>query len=162
MEGERIEERFCVQLNKLIGDKTDPERIAVGIVEDTVKQVAVESDDKIYMVDIDFYTEEREEHALFDVVLPVAAFAEMDASIVNFDMRLQRCRRSIEPPGEARSEVALLAELLGRLEATSVPGTASEVFSLMASEIPPLEGLDYAQLSPLGVNLQGSEVTSVT
>jgi NADH-quinone oxidoreductase subunit G len=105
--------------------------------------------------------EEREEHALFDVVLPVAAFTEMDATIVNFEPRLQRVRRAVAPPGEALADYQLLAALIGRLQEAGVPDTASGVFALLAAELPVFQGLSYGQLDPMGVLLDSSEVTPV-
>ena len=41
---------------------------------------------------------------LADVVLPVASFAEKDGTFSNTERRVQRIRKAIEPPGEAKSD----------------------------------------------------------
>ncbi|HTT85695.1 MAG TPA: NADH-quinone oxidoreductase subunit NuoG [Rhizomicrobium sp.] len=46
-----------------------------------------------------------------DVVLPGAAYTEKDGIYVNFEGRVQRCRRATFPPGEAREDWAVLRAL---------------------------------------------------
>jgi formate dehydrogenase alpha subunit len=50
-----------------------------------------------------------------DVLLPGAAWAEKDGSFTNTERRVQRVRQAIEPPGEARPDWAIVAELAERL-----------------------------------------------
>jgi NADH-quinone oxidoreductase subunit G len=49
------------------------------------------------------------------VALPIPTYAELDGTFVNFEGRLQRFRRALNPLGEARALPALLADLAGRL-----------------------------------------------
>ena len=52
-----------------------------------------------------------------DVVLPGAAYTEKDATYVNTEGRVQRARRAVFPPGDAREDwkiVRALSEALGR------------------------------------------------
>ncbi|MBT5037043.1 MAG: NADH-quinone oxidoreductase subunit G [Rhodospirillaceae bacterium] len=54
--------------------------------------------------------------AAADVVLPGAAYTEKDATYVNLEGRVQRTRRAIFPPGEAREDWTILrafSEVLG-------------------------------------------------
>ena len=53
--------------------------------------------------------------ALADVVLPAASFAEKDGTFTSTERRVQRVRRAVPPPGEARPEVEVAAALLRRL-----------------------------------------------
>jgi assimilatory nitrate reductase catalytic subunit len=57
---------------------------------------------------------------LADVVLPVTQWAEEEGTMTNLEGRVLRRRRAIDPPEEARSELDILADLAGRLDA---PGT---------------------------------------
>ena len=50
-----------------------------------------------------------------DVVLPGAAYTEKDATYVNTEGRVQRGRRAVFPPGEAREDWAILRALSGAL-----------------------------------------------
>ncbi|MEN5074761.1 molybdopterin oxidoreductase family protein [Isoptericola cucumis] len=61
---------------------------------------------------------------LADVVLPTTQWAEEEGTMTNLEGRLLRRRRAVEAPGEARSELWILAELARRLGAGHVPGDA--------------------------------------
>ncbi len=49
-----------------------------------------------------------------DVVLPAASFAEKDGTFTNSDRRIQRVRKAIDPPGQARADWEIVAELARR------------------------------------------------
>jgi formate dehydrogenase alpha subunit len=49
-----------------------------------------------------------------DVVLPAASFAEKDGTFTNSDRRIQRVRKAIEPPGQARADWEIVADLARR------------------------------------------------
>jgi assimilatory nitrate reductase catalytic subunit len=55
--------------------------------------------------------------ALADVVLPTAQWAEEDGTLTNLEGRVIRRRRLSEPPTGVRTDLAVLAELSGRLGA---------------------------------------------
>jgi assimilatory nitrate reductase catalytic subunit len=57
---------------------------------------------------------------LADVVLPVTQWAEEEGTMTNLEGRVLRRRKAVEPPGEARSELDVLADLAALLGA---PGT---------------------------------------
>lgn len=70
---------------------------------------------------------------LADVVLPVTQWAEEDGTMTNLEGRILRRRRVVEAPGQARSELWIVAELARRLGATARFATeASEVFDELA------------------------------
>jgi formate dehydrogenase alpha subunit len=49
-----------------------------------------------------------------DVVLPAASFAEKDGTFTNSDRRIQRVRKAIDPPGQARADWEIVADLARR------------------------------------------------
>lgn len=49
-----------------------------------------------------------------DVILPAAAFAEKDGTFTNSDRRIQRVRRAIPAPGEARADWEIVSEVARR------------------------------------------------
>jgi formate dehydrogenase alpha subunit len=49
-----------------------------------------------------------------DVILPAAAFAEKDGTFTNSDRRIQRVRRAIPAPGEARADWEIVTEVARR------------------------------------------------
>ncbi len=53
---------------------------------------------------------------LADVVLPASAsFCESEGTVTNSERRVQRVRRSMRPPGSARDDIAILADLARRM-----------------------------------------------
>ena len=50
-----------------------------------------------------------------DVLLPAAAWAEKDGTFTNTERRVQRVREAVDPPGEARPDWAIVAELAARM-----------------------------------------------
>ncbi|MEK7820455.1 MAG: NADH-quinone oxidoreductase subunit NuoG, partial [Pseudomonadota bacterium] len=77
-----------------------------------------------------------------DVVLPSAAYTEKDATYVNTEGRVQRARRAVFPPGEAREDWAIvraLAESMGvRLDFDSL----AELRAAMTKAHPAFAALD--------------------
>ena len=56
-----------------------------------------------------------ETSALADVILPGAAWAEKDGTFSNTERRVQLVRKAVEPPGEARADWEIIADLARRL-----------------------------------------------
>ncbi len=52
---------------------------------------------------------------LADVVLPAAAFAEKDGCFTNTERRVQRVRKALAPPGQARDDWRIICDLSQRL-----------------------------------------------
>ncbi len=86
-----------------------------------------------------------------DVVLPAACFAEKDGVFTNSDRRVQRVRKGVEPPGQARADWQILAEVMRRsgLEQPDYqdPG---EVYAELASLAPKFGGISYQRLDTEG------------
>ena len=59
-----------------------------------------------------FLTETAE---LADVVLPAASFAEKDGTFTNTERRVQRVRRAVRPPGEARDDLTIINMVTARM-----------------------------------------------
>ena len=53
----------------------------------------------------------NETNVYADVILPAASFAEKDGTFTNSDRRVQRVRRAIPPPGQARADWEIIADL---------------------------------------------------
>jgi len=92
------------------------------------------------------------------VFLPAAAFAEKDGTFTNSERRVQRVRAAVPPPGEARPDWWITAELAKRVArriALDVDrqfdyGSASQIFDEMARLIPFMGGLSHARLDREG------------
>jgi NADH dehydrogenase/NADH:ubiquinone oxidoreductase subunit G len=89
--------------------------------------------------------------------LPASTYAETEGSYVNFEGRLQRFLRALEPLGESRPLVTLLAELSGRL-GLPIGWTAEQagpevVWSIAAEAEPALRGIAYGDVPREGMPL---------
>ena len=109
-----------------------------------------------FLVVQDLFLHETAEHA--HVFLPAAAFAEKDGTFTNSERRVQRIRRAIEPPGQARADWWIAAELARRtarrlgIEATGFDYQhPSEIFDELARLWPALAGMSYARLEAGGL-----------
>jgi predicted molibdopterin-dependent oxidoreductase YjgC len=65
----------------------------------------------------------NETNVYADVILPAASFAEKNGTFTNSDRRVQRIRRAISPPGKARADWEILADLAQRTIALICQGT---------------------------------------
>jgi formate dehydrogenase alpha subunit len=54
-----------------------------------------------------------------DVIFPSASFAEKEGTFTNTERRVQRVRRAVDPPGEAREDKEIVVELARRMLALS-------------------------------------------
>jgi formate dehydrogenase major subunit len=85
---------------------------------------------------------------LAHVVLPAAAFAEMEGTFTNTERRVQRVRKLIDPPGLARPDWWIIGEVgrrMGGPARLDFP-SAADVFDDMAAVSPIYRGLSHARL----------------
>ena len=88
---------------------------------------------------------------LADVVLPAsAAWAEAEGTVTNSERRVQRVRKALEPPGEARDDIQIIVELARRMGADFGWQTAEEAWNEVRSLSPVHAGMSYKRLEELG------------
>jgi formate dehydrogenase major subunit len=89
---------------------------------------------------------------LAHVVLPAAASScEGEGTVTNSERRVQRVRKVVDPPGAARDELWILAELAKRLGADFGDPTAEQVWNEFRAVAPDFAGgMSYARLEALG------------
>jgi formate dehydrogenase major subunit len=88
---------------------------------------------------------------LADVVLPAsAAWAESEGTVTNSERRVQRVRKALDPPGEARDDLWIIAELARRMDADFGWRTAEDVWNEVRSLSPVHAGMSYKRLEELG------------
>lgn len=86
-----------------------------------------------------------------DVVFPASAtWAEGEGTVTNSERRVQRCRKAVDPPGEARDEIWIMSELARRLGQDWGHPTAEEVWNEVRALSPQLAGMSYERLEELG------------
>jgi len=85
--------------------------------------------------------------ALADVVLPSASFAEKNGTFTCSERRIQRVRKAVSSPGEAREDLAIISEIYQRLKGLPVePVRADEVFDEVGRLWPGIAGVSYERL----------------
>jgi formate dehydrogenase major subunit len=85
------------------------------------------------------------------VVLPGAAsWCESDGTVTNSERRVQRVRKALDPPGDAREDTWILAELARRLGCDWGHPTAEEIWEEVRSLSPMHAGMSYRRLEELG------------
>ncbi len=88
---------------------------------------------------------------LADVVLPAAAaWAETEGTVTNSERRVQRVRRALQPPGEARDDLAIIFDMARRLGADWGEPSAERVWDELRSFSPVHAGMSYARLEAEG------------
>lgn len=84
---------------------------------------------------------------LADVVLPATAgWAETDGTTTNSERRVQRVRRAVSPPGEAREDIDILCDLATRLGHEWKYPDAEAVWNELRSVSPDHYGMTYDRL----------------
>jgi predicted molibdopterin-dependent oxidoreductase YjgC len=88
---------------------------------------------------------------LADVVLPAAAsWAESEGTVTNSERRVQRVRKALEPPGEARDDLWIIEDLARRMGADWGWQTAEDVWNEVRALSPVHAGMSYQRLEELG------------
>lgn len=106
-------------------------------------QRALESLDHLVVVDI-FLTDTAK---LADVVLPATSWAETDGSCTNTERRVQRVRAAVPPPGDARPDWGIIAEIAKRMGFEGFEyESPREVFNELCSVSPIYAGLDWNRI----------------
>ena len=91
-----------------------------------------------------FLTETAE---LADVVLPAACWAEKDGTFTNAERRVQRIRKAVDPPGDAKADWEIITAFAHTLGVPGFDFTSTEdVFTDMARITPQYGGMTYVRL----------------
>lgn len=86
-----------------------------------------------------------------DVVLPAAAaWAECEGTVTSSERRVQRVRKALDPPGEAKDDVEILCALARRLGHDWRTPTAEEIWNQLRILSPMHAGMSYERLEKLG------------
>ncbi|MFL5451289.1 MAG: molybdopterin oxidoreductase family protein, partial [Myxococcales bacterium] len=84
---------------------------------------------------------------LADVVLPATAtWCEAEGTVTSSERRVQRVRKALDPPGEARDELWIISQIAKRLGRDFGDPTAEEVWNEVRSLAPMVAGMSYARL----------------
>jgi predicted molibdopterin-dependent oxidoreductase YjgC len=87
---------------------------------------------------------------LADVVLPAtASWCEAEGTVTSSERRVQRCRKALDPPGEARDDVAIIGALARRLGHDWPEYSAQGAWDECRSLSPWHAGMSYERLEKL-------------
>jgi formate dehydrogenase major subunit len=102
--------------------------------------------DSLIVQDI-FLTQTAE---LADVVFPASAsWAESEGTVTNSERRVQRVRKALDPPGNAKDDIWIIAQLAGRLGCDWGEVTPASAWEELRTLSPMHAGMSYARLEEL-------------
>jgi formate dehydrogenase alpha subunit len=114
----------------------------IGHVQEALKEV-----DFLVVQDI-FLTDTAK---LADVVLPAACFAEKDGTFTCTERRVQRVRKAVDPPGEAKPDWLIFTELARKMGYNMDYASAGEIFEEVRNLLPQYAGITYERLEKEGL-----------
>jgi len=86
-----------------------------------------------------------------DVVLPASAsWCEAEGTVTNSERRVQRVRKALEPPGQARDDTRILIDLAARTGHRWEYGSSEDIWNELRSLAPNHAGMSYKRLEELG------------
>ena len=89
---------------------------------------------------------------LADVVLPARCFAEKNGTFTNTERRVQRIRKAVEPPGQARKDWQIICDLSTRMGYPMSYAASSEVMAEIACVTPAYAGINYDRIEHEGIH----------
>lgn len=86
-----------------------------------------------------------------DVVLPASAsWCESEGTVTNSERRVQRVRKALDPPGAARDDLQIIADIAKRLGYDWGSPDAESMWNEVRSLSPMHTGMSYSRLEALG------------
>ena len=88
-----------------------------------------------------------------DVILPAMSFAEKEGTFTNTERRVQRIRKAVTVPGDMRSDIDIITDLMNAMGYPQKRMTSAEVMDEIAALTPSYHGISHARLDA-GESLQ--------
>ncbi|MFI6348075.1 molybdopterin oxidoreductase family protein [Streptomyces sp. NPDC050560] len=150
--GVGLEPRYGLNLTEMFEAMESGELKAVYCVGENPAQSEADSEQAVrrltaldFLVVQDIFLTKTAE--LAHVVLPATAgWAETEGTTTNSERRVQRVRRAVTPPGEAREDIDIICDLAGRLGHEWKYATSEAVWDELRSVSPDHYGMTYARL----------------
>jgi predicted molibdopterin-dependent oxidoreductase YjgC len=101
------------------------------------------------MVSQDIFLTETGEYA--DVVLPSVCFAEKEGTYTNTERRVQRVRKGVEPPGQARDDWEIVCDVATRLGYPMSYAGADKIMDEIALVSPIYGGISFDRIASVGL-----------
>ena len=103
---------------------------------------ALESLDFVVMNEL-FMTETAQ---YADVILPGVSYAEKEGTFTNTERRVQRVRKAVTIPGEARLDTDIFIDIMNRMGYPQPHLTSAQIMDEIASVTPSFGGISHARL----------------
>jgi formate dehydrogenase alpha subunit len=87
-----------------------------------------------------------------DVVLPSACFAEKEGTFSNTERRVQRVRKAAEPPGQAKEDWKITAEISTRMGHPMSYSDTEAIFGEIRKVTPSYAGITYQRIEEEGIH----------
>jgi formate dehydrogenase major subunit len=87
-----------------------------------------------------------------DVVLPSACFAEKDGTFSNTERRVQRVRKAVEAPGEAREDWRIICDIATRMGYPMAYPDSRAIMDEIRKVTPSYAGIGYDRIETLGLH----------
>lgn len=81
-----------------------------------------------------------------DVILPGVSYAEKEGTFTNTERRVQRVRKAVTIPGEARLDTDVIIDLMNRMGYPQPYLTSAQIMDEIASVTPSYGGISHARL----------------
>jgi len=95
---------------------------------------------------------ETETTKMADVVLPAFCFAEKDGTFSNTERRVQRVRKAVEAPGEAKEDWEIICEIAQKMGYEMSYENSQEIFKEIASVTPSYRGITWERIDKTGIH----------
>ena len=89
---------------------------------------------------------------LADVVLPSRCFAEKEGTFSNTERRVQRIREAVQPPGEARYDWEIIADISSRMGYAMAYDNSEAIMEEIRKVTPSYAGISYARIESEGLH----------
>ena len=88
---------------------------------------------------------------LAHVVLPAACFAEKDGTFSNTERRVQRVRKAVEAPGQAKVDWEIIAQLSSKMGYPMNYADAEDIMKEINALTPSYAGITYDRIEKVGI-----------
>lgn len=89
---------------------------------------------------------------LADVVLPSVCFAEKEGTFSNTERRVQRVRKAVDPPGEAREDWKIICEISTRMGYPMTYENSRAIMEEIAKVTPSYAGINFDRIEEVGIH----------
>jgi len=95
---------------------------------------------------------ETETTQMADVVLPAFCFAEKEGTFSNTERRVQRVRKAVDAPGEAKQDWEIICEISKRMGYIMDYDSVEDIFKEIASVTPSYAGITWDRIENIGLH----------